>query len=55
MQDDDEHPAEQQNQIRDQMSAAGLQSFTVQGLAVAGQTDYCDLCVGDDGAANGAG
>ena len=53
MQSDDKHPMKQHDQISNQVSAAGLQGFTVQRLALTGQTDHSNLSVGEDDAADG--
>lgn len=53
VEDDDDEATDQHHQIQDQMSAAGLQSFTVQRLVSTGQTHHNDLSVGENHAADG--
>ena len=52
MQNNDNKPTDQHEQIHNQMSAAGLQGFTVQRLALTGETDDCNLCISDNHAAD---
>ena len=48
----DRHAVENHNQIQNQMSAAGLQGFTVQRLVFTGETDDCNLSVGENHRSN---
>ena len=48
MHSNDSESTDQHDQIHSQMSAAGLQGFTVQRLVLTGQTDDCNLCVSEN-------
>ena len=48
MQRNDNHTTGNHDQVHNQMSAAGLQGFTVQRLVLTGQTDDCNLCVSEN-------
>ena len=48
MQNNYRKSTEQHDQIHSQMSAAGLQGFTVQRLVITGQTDDCNSSVSEN-------